>query len=204
MAAPAGGLIKLNVRVLAGRSASLAVLVITSVTPSLMVWLAIAANTGALFTSVVTTVKLLVSLKGGAPLSVTRTMITFVLGPCASVGAHVKTPVTGLMAAPAGGLSRLRVSASAEPSGSVALIITLNTVPSLTVWLGIAASTGARFTEPTTARKLCVALSGGEPLSVTRTLIVFALGWPGLGVHVNTPLLGLMLAPTGADTRLNV
>src|SRR2546422_7419712 len=52
-------------------------------------------STGAVFTSVTITVKLLVSLDGGAPLSVTRTVIRLVLGPCASVGVQVRTPVLG-------------------------------------------------------------------------------------------------------------
>src|SRR5262245_30977361 len=154
-----------------------------------------AVNTGALFTSLTTSVKLFVSSSVGAPLSVTRMLMMFVLGPCASVGAQVNTPVTGLIAAPDGGFSRLNVSVSAAPSGSVAVTFTVNIVPSLTVWFGIAASTGARFTEPTTAMKLCVALRGGDPLSVTRTAIVFVRGAPWLGVQVNAPVLGLMLAP---------
>src|SRR2546429_9594626 len=49
-------------------------------------------STGALFTSVTITWKLLVALKLGEPLSNTRTVTTFVLGPCASLGVHVITP----------------------------------------------------------------------------------------------------------------
>src|SRR5262245_58831759 len=123
-----------------------------------------------------TTVKLFVSLKFGTPLSVTRAVTVLVLGPWASVGVHVKTPLTGLMAAPAGGSSRLNVSVSPGPSGSVAVRVRVRVVPSFTVWFGMVASTGARFTEPTTAMKLLVSLSGGDPLSVTRTVIVFVLG----------------------------
>src|SRR5437867_11296717 len=79
--------------VLAGRSASLAVLVTTRALSSLIVWSAGTVSTGALFTSRTTTVKLLVALRGGAPLSVTRTVIRLVLGPCASVGVQLSTPV---------------------------------------------------------------------------------------------------------------
>src|SRR2546429_4478190 len=43
-------------------------------------------STGALFTSVTITWKLLVALKLGEPLSNTRTVTVFVLGPCASLG----------------------------------------------------------------------------------------------------------------------
>src|ERR1051326_1956241 len=85
-----------------------------------MVRSAIAARTGALFTSVTTTVKLLVSLLGGEPLSVTRTVIVFVLGPCASSGVQLIAPLAGLMVSPLGGETRLNVSVLVGRSGSVA------------------------------------------------------------------------------------
>ena len=56
------------------------------------------------------TVKLFVTLKDGTPSSVTLTAMTFVLGPCASVGVHVKTPRTGSMLAPVGAETKLKVS----------------------------------------------------------------------------------------------
>src|SRR4029453_7207538 len=123
-----------------------------------------------------TTVKLFVSLKFGTPLSVTRAVRGLVPGPWASLGVQVKTPLTGWRGAPAGGLSRLNVRESPGPSGSVAARVRVKVAPSFTVWFEIAASTGGRFTEPTTAIKLLVSLSGGDPLSVTRTAIVFVLG----------------------------
>src|SRR2546425_670604 len=48
-------------------------------------------------------------------------------------------------------------------------------------------------------------LRTGDPLSVTRTVIRFVLGaWVVEGVQVNTPVVGLMLAPDGAPgSRLN-
>src|SRR5438552_1934537 len=90
---PAGAETRPKLSVLAGRSASLAVLVTTSALSSSIVWFAGTVSTGALFTSRTATVKLLVALRGGAPLSVTRTVIRLVLGPCASVGVQLSTPV---------------------------------------------------------------------------------------------------------------
>src|SRR5439155_880234 len=54
-------------------------------------------NTGARFTSVTVTVKLFVTLKAGTPLSVTLTLTTFVLGPCASLGVQLIAPLAGLI-----------------------------------------------------------------------------------------------------------
>src|SRR5262245_34985287 len=97
------------------------------------VWLAMAASVGAVFTSVMITVKVRVSVKGGEPLSVTRTVKVLVLGPWAAVGVEVKRPVVGWMLAPAGGETRLNVSVLAGMSGSVAGIVTFSVLPSLMV-----------------------------------------------------------------------
>ena len=92
------------------------------------------ARTGALFTSFTTTVKLFVSLKLGTPLSVARTVITFVPGPCVSLGVQVNWPVLGLMLAPVGAPgSRLYVIVLAGTSASVAEALKVNGVPSLIV-----------------------------------------------------------------------
>src|SRR6266536_985243 len=75
MAAPAGGLApRLKVNVLVGISWSDAEAVKVTVVPIKFVRLAMAASTGALFTSPTTTVKLLVALLGGTPLSATTTV----------------------------------------------------------------------------------------------------------------------------------
>src|SRR4051794_2541008 len=96
-------------------------------------------KTGALFTSFTTTKKVLVSLKGGEPPSVTRTVIMFVLGPWASVGVHVKMPLVAFTLAPEGAAgSRLKVRES--PFGSVALFVNIREAPSLIVLFEIAAS----------------------------------------------------------------
>src|SRR5437773_6021528 len=85
-----------------------------------------ADSTGALFASVTTTVKLLVSLEGGAPLSVTFTVIRLVLGPWASVGVQVSTPVLGFTFTPAGPDTRLKVNVFAGRSVSLAVLVTMS------------------------------------------------------------------------------
>src|SRR5437867_331493 len=105
---PAGPDTKLKVSVLAGRSGSVAVLVTTSVLDSLIVWLVATVRTGALFGPDTITVKLLLSLRGGEPLSVTWTVIRLVLGPCASAGVQVNTPLLGSRLTPAGAETRLK------------------------------------------------------------------------------------------------
>src|SRR5437867_11963704 len=102
--------------VLVGRSASLAVLVTTRTLSSLIVWSAGTVSTGALFTSRTTTVKLLVALRGGAPLSVTRTVIKLVLGPCASVGVQLSTPELASRRTPVGAETRPKLSVLAGRS----------------------------------------------------------------------------------------
>src|SRR5439155_7519578 len=116
-----------------------------------------AGNTGGLFTSVTTTVKLLVALSGGAPLSVTLMVIGFVLGPCASVGVQVKIPLVGLTVAPAGAPgSRLNVSVS--PFGSVALLVNVSVDSSLIVLLDTEARTGGLLVAPLVIVNIPVAL----------------------------------------------
>src|SRR5439155_820978 len=97
---PLGAETKLKVNALAGRSASLAVFVTVSVLSSATVRSVGTASTGALFASVTTIVKLLVSLDSGIPLSVTFTVIRLVLGPWASLGVQVSTPLLGSRMSP--------------------------------------------------------------------------------------------------------
>src|SRR5580765_5164420 len=168
---------KLKFSVLAGRFASVAVFVTTNVLNSLIIWSAGTVSRGAWFTSATTTMKLRVSLEGGEPSSVTRTVIRLVLGPCASVGVQENTPLVGLMLARAGPPgSKLKVSVLAGMSASVAVFVTTNVLSSLIIWSAGTLSTGARFTSATTIVKLRVSLEGGEPSSVTRTVIVLVLG----------------------------
>src|SRR5262245_1247749 len=164
------------------------------------------ASTGAAFDSLTTTVNVFVLLKPGEPLSVTRTVMLFVLGPCVSVGIQVNTPVFWLMLAPVGApASSEYVNALACTSASVAVTVNDNVAPSLTVWFATAASAGAIFTSLTITVKVRVSLSGGTPSSVTCTVNVLVLGpCASVGVQVNRPVVGLMLAPAGGETRLNV
>src|SRR4026209_881728 len=83
------------------------------------------------------------ALAAGEPLSVTRTTIEFVLGPCASVGVHVKTPDPGLMTAPVGAPgSSEYVKVCAGTSASDALAVNVRSDPSTIVLLPMGASTG--------------------------------------------------------------
>src|SRR5689334_11577260 len=102
MAAPVGGFTSEYVRLFAGISLSVAVLVTTIATWLSTVRFVCTGRTGALFTSVTTTTKLFEALNGGEPLSVTTVVMIFVLGPCASLGVHVITPADEIVA-PAGG-----------------------------------------------------------------------------------------------------
>src|SRR5258706_15177766 len=76
-------------------------------------------STGDSFTSFTISVKLFVSLNGGVPLSVTRIITGFVLGPCVSVGVHVIAPPADT-ANPAGPLTSAKVSVCAGTSRSEA------------------------------------------------------------------------------------
>src|SRR5881394_1487746 len=156
----------MKVSVLAGRSASVAALVSTKVLSSSILWLVGTFNTGALLTSPTMTVKLLVALRAGTPLSVTFTVIRLVLGPCASVGVQVNTPVLVSMVIPAGEDTRLNADVLAGMSLSAAELVTTNEVNSLIVWFGGTVNTGALFTSLTKMVKLLVALRAGTPLSV--------------------------------------
>src|SRR5438128_652192 len=164
--------------VLAGMSGSATLLVTTSVLSSSIDWSATAASTGALFTSLsaTITVKLAVSLKGGEPLSVTRTVMRLVLGRCDSVGVQFSTPLLGSRLTPSGADNRLKVSRLAGRSRSVTVLVTTSVANPWITLYGTTVSTGARFTSLTTTVKLLVALKGGEPLSVTFTVITFVLG----------------------------
>src|SRR5205809_9922 len=100
---------------------------------------ATALSTGGKLLSNTTTVNVCVALNGGEPLSVTRTAITFVPGPCPSVGVQTKTPLVGLMNAFVGAPAlRLNVSTFAGRSASTAVLVKLNIVPSKTVRFEIA------------------------------------------------------------------
>ena len=67
------------------------------------------------------------------------------------------------------------------------------------------ASTGGLLLASTVTARLCVALSGGRPSSVTTTSNALVPTWSWVGAHVKTPLVGLMVALVAAPgPRLNV
>ena len=79
----------------------------------------------------------------------------------------------------------------------VAVLFTVIRVSTLTFWLGMTGKLGATFTSRTVTVKLFVALSAGEPLSVTVVLKRLVLGlWVWPGVQRITPLAS-MVAPDG-------
>src|SRR5436305_5297791 len=98
-----------------------------------MVRSAMAAREGALFTSLTVTVKLLVTLSGGVPSSVTTTAITLTEGACDSAGVQEIAPVEGTMVIPEGGARRLKVRVLAGRSESVADAETFRIASSLMV-----------------------------------------------------------------------
>src|SRR5439155_756877 len=146
-------------------------------------------SAGGLFASVTTTVKLLVSLDCGAPLSVTRSVIRFVLASWSWLGVQLRTPLLGSRFTPTGADTRLKVIVFAGRSASLAEFVTLRVLSSATVWSVGTVSTGALLASVITTVKLLVSLDCGAPLSVTRTVIKLVLGpWASLGVQLSTPL----------------
>src|SRR5688572_33417461 len=102
------------------------------------------ASDGELLVLSTVTLKVCVALKGGLPLSLTRTLKLNEFPPCASLGTQPKAPVFELMIAPAGAPDRsVHVSVCAGMLLSVAVAVKASTSPSKTVRSAMAASTGA-------------------------------------------------------------
>src|SRR2546425_7324863 len=89
------------------------------------------------------------SLDSGTPLSVTLNVIRLVLGPWASVGVQVSTPLLGSRFTPVGADTRLKVNVFAGRSASLAVFVATNVVISSIIRLVGTASTGALFTSLT-------------------------------------------------------
>src|SRR6266496_4190468 len=186
------------VRLFAGRSMSVAVLVTMSVANSLTVWLTMPGRVGALLTSLTVTVNVLVALRAGVPLSVTLVVNTTPeLGPWASVGVQVMIPLA-LMVALVGPARSWYVRLFAGRSMSVAVLVTMSVANSLTVWLTMPGRVGALLTSLTVTVKELVALRAGVPLSVTLVVNTTPeLGpWASVGVQEMIPL-ALMTALVG-------
>src|SRR5437660_581895 len=106
------------------------------------------------------------------------------------------------MVAPAGAVSRLKVSVS-PASGSVAVAGTITVPPTVTLRSGMAARTGGGLPAVTTLWNVRAARSGGEPLSVTRTVTAYGpAAWLVPGAQVKRPVAGSMAAPAGAPAKL--
>ena len=106
------------------------------------------------------------------------------------------------MLAPVGASTRLYVSVFAGMSKSVAVAVNVSSVSSSIVLSPIAASTGAVLTSLTVT---VISSSSLREPSLATTLSVKLPGpCASVGVHVNTPVVALMLAPVGASTRLYV
>src|SRR5439155_4448326 len=129
--------------VLGGISASVAVAVRARVDPAVTVLLPIGVRTGAWFTSFTVTVNVSKSLWGGLPLSVTRTVIGRLPGPCASDGVQLNAPVDAPMVVPAGAPASSEKVRTSPAFGSVAVAVKARSTSSFTVVFPIAAKTGA-------------------------------------------------------------
>src|SRR2546425_4757967 len=107
-----------QLRLLVGMSESEATIWLVNGLPSSMTSVPGFARVGALFTSVTKIVTVCVVVGLGEPSSLTRTRKLFVLGPCASLGVQLKTPVSGSIVAPLGAPDKLKVKCCAGRSES--------------------------------------------------------------------------------------
>src|SRR5436309_3096981 len=115
------------------------------------------------------------------------------------MGVQLKTPVAPLMPAPAGAPIRVYVKVFLGSSLPISLAVKLKRLPSLTVLLPMATSTGAWLTSLTVTVIDSSAWRLGLPLSVIRTMKVYEPGpWASVGVQLKTPVAALMPAPEGA------
>src|SRR5262249_56354812 len=94
---------------------------------------------GGLLAGGTATEKLWVAVSDGEPLSLTTTLKVLV-PTCAAVGVHRNTPLAGSMVALAAApLPRLKVSTCSGLSGSVARLVITSCVPTVMLWLAMAA-----------------------------------------------------------------
>src|SRR5262249_56511022 len=95
-----------------------------------------------------------------------------------------------MLALASGTLPRLMVSAWGGLLGSVARLVITSCVPTVMVWLAMAARTGGLLSGRTTTEKLWVALSDGWPLSATITLKRLVPTGPERGVQGKKGIAG--------------
>src|SRR3954470_7653050 len=142
----------------------------------------------------------LASLSGGRPSSVTRTVNWFVVLASESEVAHVSTPFVALIVDVGGAPgSRLKVTPFAGISGSVAELEIVRMDPTWSARLATGARIGGAFVSSTYTVNICVDICAGGPGSMIYTIIKFVLGpCNSVGVQVNKPLVGSIIAPAGA------
>ena len=150
--------------------------------------------------------KLWVALNGGLPSSVTAMHTRFDAEQPSAGVVQVKRPLVVSRSAPGGPDTSENTRRFGGLSASVAELVTVKVMPAATVRSGTGASSGAWFTSVTITVKVCVALKGGLPLSVT-TMTNWLVPGPSAspGVQVKSPLVGLSKAPlVGARPKLKV
>src|SRR5438094_316553 len=104
----------------------------SALTPRRNCWLVRLSEASVIGESPVTiTRNVVLLLRGGEPSSVTRTVMRLVLGPWASVGVQVNTPVLGWRFTPVGAATKLKLRALARMFVSVAVFVTTSVVSSL-------------------------------------------------------------------------
>src|SRR5207249_2640375 len=132
-------------------------------------------------------------------------VIRLVLGPWASVGVQVSTPLLGSRFTPLGAETKLKVNAFAGRSASLAMFVTVSVLSSGTVRSVGTVNIGRPSCRETATVKLVMSLCLDMTFLVSFSVIRLVLGpWASVGVQVNTPVLGSRFTPLGADTRLKV
>ncbi len=95
--------------------------------------------------------------------------------------------------------SRLKERLFAGKSASVAEAVKVSRLPSSTLLLPIVASSGAWLISPTVMLMVSKSSRPGVPSSVTRTVTECTAGpCVSVGVQLNCPVVGSMVAPAGA------
>src|SRR5437660_3482093 len=114
------------------------------------------------------------------------------------IGVQVNTPLAELRLTLNGAEVRLKANELGGLSGSAAELVKLRVMATARVRLEMGASTGGWLVRTTMTVKLCVALKGGVPLSVTSTLTVLVPSCVELGAQENAPVAGSRMALVGA------
>ncbi len=143
------------------------------------------------------------SANAGVPSSVTVTVTGYTPGPSASVGVHVNAPDAASIIIPKASesASNVKVSVSGGASGSVAEATKVNNVCSATVWVPMAASTGASLTASTIKKKSLEAIR--PPLSTAMTAKRYTPTSAWAGVPLKVRVLPLKVSQPGSGLPSN-